>query len=277
LTIFRSKLLSVPLVLTLSLVPAPILAIDGGGAAPPDPPPTGSSDGTSLGALTTQSDSLATQSDPLASDAPSYYQEAVEQGGSARAASLDAGAPAGLPSSLYVVPAKGSISYRDHGDGDWTVSVTMAERPHEKLDAVYDLVLALPLPLAAQAKTWRIPVRQGIPSRSVPAIYAGEKIALKRNTPLETTWLPVLLASSALPDLSDSGYGWTLWDTIVRYDASAGSTVQGFGSLDYTAGGAVAALDPDDPRSAAYVITWVPTLDAAVPPFTIRLDVVAPN
>ena len=30
---------------------------------------------------------------------------------------------------------------------------------------------------------------------------------------------------------------------------------------------------PTTPTNAAYVITWVPTLDAAVPPFAIRLDV----
>jgi hypothetical protein len=139
-------------------------------------------------------------------------------------------------------------------------------------------VLALALPVGVQTKSWRIPLRQGTAKRSVPAIYAGEKIALKRNSPLESSWLPLLLASGqGLPDLAGSGYEWTLWDTIVRYDASAGSTLQGFGSLDYSIDAGVGAPDPDDPRNAAYVISWVPTLDATVPPYTLRLDVVAPE
>ena len=36
------------------------------------------------------------------------------------------------------------------------------------------------------------------------------------------------------------------------------------------------APDPEDERNAAYVITWIPTLDPSVPPFTIRLDVRPP-
>jgi hypothetical protein len=36
------------------------------------------------------------------------------------------------------------------------------------------------------------------------------------------------------------------------------------------------APDPEDERNAAYVITWIPTLDSSVPPFTIRLDVRPP-
>jgi hypothetical protein len=83
--------------------------------------------------------------------------------------------------------------------------------------------------------------------------------------------------SEGLPDVSSSGYAWTLWDAIVRYDPSAGSTLEGFGELGYVADASVAAPDPADPRNAAYVITWVPTLDAAVPPFALRLDVVEPE
>jgi hypothetical protein len=103
-------------------------------------------------------------------------------------------------------------------------------------------------------------------------------VTLKRNGPLEKSWLPVLVgARDGLPDLAGSGYEWTLWDTIVRYDASAGSSLQGFATLRYRAGRSVIAPDPEDPRNAAYVITWIPALGTAVPPFTLRLDVAAPD
>ena len=92
--------------------------------------------------------------------------------------------------------------------------------------------------------------------------------------PLESAWLPLLSgAPGGLPDLSGTGYAWTLWDTIVRYDASAGATVQAYGTFRYQAGPRVVAPDAENPENAAYVITWIPTLEA-VPPFAIRLDVV---
>ena len=266
-TRYCTILLRPALALALLFTSAPGLAADGN-SAPPDPPPDG----------TTTTETLALRAVEPSSSASgtSYYQEVLQQSSSARAAleSSDAG---GLPASLYVVSAQGAVVYRSGGDGAWTVTVKLGERPQEQVDTVYDMVLALPLPVSAQTKSWRIPVRTGEPSRSVPAIYAGEKIALKRNSSLETSWLPVLLARSELPNLSDSGYRWTLWDTIVRYDPSAGPTIQGFGSLDYEADPGVGAPDPDDPRNAAYLITWVPTLDASVPPYTLQLDVVAPN
>jgi hypothetical protein len=97
---------------------------------------------------------------------------------------------------------------------------------------------------------------------------------LKRNVPLEQSWLPLLAgAPNGLPDLSRTGYAWTFWDAIVRYDASAGATVRAYGTFRYETDPGVAAPDPADPGNAAYVITWIPTLDA-VPPFAVRLDVV---
>ena len=224
------------------------LAIDGGAAAPA----VGASGGGS-----------------------SYYEQAARQpealaGAKARAA--------GLPAALHVVEAAGGVEYRSRGAGAWEVEVAVAERPHERLDAVYDLVLALPLPAGVSSESWRIGVREGSRHASAAAIYAGEKVTLKRNAPLESTWLPLLVGGrDGLPDLAGSGYEWTLWDTIVRYDPDAGPTLQGFATLRYTADPSLGAPDPEDSRSAAYVITWIPTLDATVPPFTLRLDVVAPG
>ena len=89
-----------------------------------------------------------------------------------------------------------------------------------------------------------------------------------------SAWLPLLSgAPSGLPDLSRTGYAWTLWDAIVRYDATAGATVQAYGTFRYSADPRVVAPDAENPENAAYVITWIPTLEA-VPPFAIRLDVV---
>ena len=39
----------------------------------------------------------------------------------------------------------------------------------------------------------------------------------------------------------------------------------------------MSAPDPEDPRNAAYVINWVPSLDAAIAPYALRLDVVPPE
>jgi hypothetical protein len=205
---------------------------------------------------------------------PSYYEIAVdEQAVSSAEATKDVAASGGLPSSLYVVDAAGGVSYRALGGGDWQVSIEVGERPLERVDTVYDVVLALPLPLGSTAKDWRIEAKVSGDSSAALA-YGGEPVVLKRNVPLESAWLPLLAGSpSGLPDLSGTGYAWTLWDAIVRYDASAGATIQAYGTFRYAALKGVVALDASHPESAAYVITWVPTLDA-VPPFAIRLDVV---
>jgi hypothetical protein len=204
---------------------------------------------------------------------PSYYEQAASEG-----LARSAAGHGGLPAALHVVEAAGGVRYRAEGGGAFEVEVAVAERPHERVDAVYDLVLALALPEGVAPGSWRMAVREGSPGDSAAAIYAGEKVVLKRNAQLEATWLPLLVgAREGLPDLAGTGYGWTLWDTIVGYDRGAGTTLQGFATLRYSADPSVAPPDPEDPRSAAYVITWIPTIDASLPPFTLRLDVVAPG
>jgi hypothetical protein len=251
-------------VLLLLFAGHPASAVDGAGSGPPQPPPEGGSSALSAEASETAGTS-------------SYYESALVESGVSASAILEESGAGGLPSALHVVEAAGGVAYRQVGTGAWQVNVDVAERPHERVDAVYDLVLALPLPVGFRSSQWRIGVREGAAGSSVPVIYAGEKLSLRRNPPLESSWLPLLVgAAGGLPDLSGTGYAWTLWDTIVRYDASAGPTVQGFGTLSYRAEASLAGPDPADPRNAAYVITWVPTLDAGVPPFAIRLDVVEP-
>jgi hypothetical protein len=204
----------------------------------------------------------------------SYYEQAAGDTATLSRATAGAG---GLPTALHVVDAAGGVEYRRATAGSWEVEVRVAERPHERLDAVYDLVLALPLPAGSGPDAWRIAVREGSRGASAAAVYAGEKVTLKRNATLEASWLPLLVgARDGLPDLGGSGYEWTLWDTIVRYDASVGPTLQGFATLRYAADSSLAAPDPEDSRNAAYVITWIPALGASVPPFTLRLDVAAP-
>jgi hypothetical protein len=184
------------------------------------------------------------------------------------------GAAAGLPSALHVVEGAGGVAYRPLAAGRVEVRLELAERPHERVDAVYDLVLALALPVGA-APDWRIVAREGTERASVPLVYGGEKVMLKRNRSLEKAWLPVLVGAAAgLPDLAGTGYAWTLWDTILRYDPAAGATLQGFATLGYEADPGVGAPDPEDPRHGAYLITWIPSLDPSVPPFTVRLDAI---
>jgi hypothetical protein len=227
-----------------SLAAAPALAYDGFAAVPEDPP------------------------------SKTYYEVATDtEALSASTATKDGAASGGLPSSLTVVDAAGGVVYRPLGDDAWEVSVEVAERPHERVDAVYDLVLALPLPVGSRANSWRIlPKTSRDDARGI--VYGGERIALKRNVPLEQSWLPVLAgAPGGLPDLSHTGYAWTFWHAIVRYDPTAGATLKSYGTFRYQADSGVVAPDSNDPDNAAYVITWIPTLEA-VPPFAIRLDVV---
>jgi len=204
---------------------------------------------------------------------PTYYEAAIqEQAGSTAIVTQDGAASGGLPTSLFVVDAEGGVIYRELGDGAWEASIEVAERTHERVDAVYDLVLALPLPLGSKSDAWQIvPKVSGASSASL--VYGGETIVLKRNVPLENAWLPLLAgAPNGLPDLSQKGYAWTFWDAIVRYDTNAGATVQAYGTFRYDADAGVVAPDPENPDNAAYVITWIPTLED-VPPFAIRLDV----
>jgi len=206
----------------------------------------------------------------------SYYEQTTQQATLAPSASatVEGAASGGLPTSLYTIDAAGGVTYHDLGNGAWQVDIAVARRPHEHVDAVYDLVLALPLPVGSISKQWRIQPKVDSSPGAAPVVYGGDTIVLKRNVPLERAWLPVLAgAAGGLPDLSRSGYAWTLWDAIVRYDATAGATLEAFGTFRYSADARVGAPDPTNPDNAAYVITWIPTLET-VPPFAIRLDVV---
>jgi hypothetical protein len=217
--------------------------------------------------------------------AESTYYEAVVGSGDIAAFENQAG---GLPTALHVVEAAGDVEYRVLSEGadsrTWEVALEVEERNHERVDAVYDLVLALPLPASSdgiaafETEQWGIEAQEGIGGNSVAFIYGGEKVTLKRNVALERAWLPSLQTSpDALPDLSGTGYIYTLWDTVLRYDPGYGDRLQGAASLTYETGAEVMAPDPEDERNAAYVITWIPTLDSSVPPFTIRLDVRPPS
>lgn len=212
----------------------------------------------------------------FAGGAPTYYEQvAADPAAAAKAASF-----AGLPGSLHVVDAAGGTEYRELGrtaeESSWEVVVEIESRPHERVKAVYDLILALALPEGFESEQWRIVARQGTEAASVAVVYGGEKVALKRNVALETLWLPILTgASSGLPDLTGTGYAWTLWDTVLRFDPDAGESLEGFAVFAYTAPPGVAAPAPSDPDNAAFVISWIPTLDPGIPPFTLRLDVVS--
>ena len=110
---------------------------------------------------------------------------------------------------------------------------------------------------------------------SVPFIYSGEKVVLKRNRSLEKQLLPAITGPGydQLPALDGTGYAYTLWDAIIRYDPQYGDTVQAFAQLRYTTDVDVPAPDPTDERLKAYVLTWLPALDPTIPPFAVRLDI----
>ena len=221
--------------------------------------------------------------DGASAAAPTYYEQLVAGGSVADLESSQGG----LPQGLHVVDAAGGVDFQmletTGGEITWEVTLEVAERNHERVEAVYDLVLALPLPATADGSTafkasqWGIIAREGTKGASVAFIYGGEKVTLKRNVALERTWLPLLVgALDGLPDISDTGYVYTLWDAVLRYDPGYGDRLQGLATLRYQTGAEVMAPDPDDERNAAFVITWIPTLDPSVPPFTIRLDIRPP-
>lgn len=182
-----------------------------------------------------------------------------------------------LPSELHVLEADGRVEYRllsSHANAtEWELLVEVAERPHERVDAVYEVIAALALPESFQPQGWRVPVRQGGEGNTVPFVYGGEKVNLKRDRALERSWLPGLTGANGLPDLTGTGYAWTLWSTVLRYDPNAGGTFQALGTLRYQADAGESAPNPDDSRSSAYLITWIPDIGNLVHPFAIRLDV----
>lgn len=211
-----------------------------------------------------------------------YYEGVV---GSDSVSSLES-ADSGLPSSLYLSDSTATVDYVSapgaNGGLEWTARIRGLTRPHERVDALYHVIAVLPLPVDSQGRVAARPLhagigpREGDPSASVPLIYSGEKIVLKRSHALERTLLPNLLGNgpNQLPSLAGTGYGYTFWDAIVRYDSAYGDTLQLFADFRYSTGSGVPAPDAQDERLKAYVVTWIPALDPSIPPFAVRLDVV---
>jgi hypothetical protein len=196
---------------------------------------------------------------------------------------------AGVPTALHVEDGLAIAEYRRRpradGRAGWDLRISGFERNHERIDAVYDIVLVLPLPVDAsgrpafETRQHAITPREGTEDASVPLIYGGEKVTLKRNVSLEKTFLPGLVGDPAkgrLPSLAGTGYAYTLWDTIVAFDEGFGARVQGWGSFRYDTNAKVPPPDPADPALAAYLITWIPSLRADVRPFALRIDVRPP-
>ena len=233
------------------------------------------------------SDGAHVAPDPTAAATPTYYESAV---GSSTVSQLASPAPA-VPSTLQVADSDASLQFTplaaasDHCD--WQLHIEGFQRNHERVDAVYDMVLVVPLPVGATGRDAFQPLQRGVDvaegtlDRSAPLIYGGERVLLKRNVGLEKMLLPGLVGSSrgstGLPDLSGSGYQWTAWDTIVERDADYGATIQARAALNYRTAPCVSPPDPGDPRLAAYVITWIPALPAGVPPYAVRIGLASPS
>jgi hypothetical protein len=245
------------------LPPSLALASDGGRAAPDAAPSASSAAGAT------------------------YYESVV---GSSSASQLASPAPA-VPGALQVVDADATAQFAPlavTGDQrEWQLRIDGFSRNHERVDAVYDMVLVLPLPAGADGRDAFQPLQRGVTveegtqDKSVPLIYGGEKIVLKRNVGLEKMLLPGLVGSgrgsAGLPDLAGSGYHWTAWDTIVPRDDAYGDTIQARARLRYRTSAAVLPPDAGDPRLAAYLITWIPALPASIPPYAVRIDVCPPE
>ncbi len=211
----------------------------------------------------------------------SYYGEAIE-GRSWRATAESA-----LPSRLHLVDAEAFIRYRPVREGlrdaEWEVRVHELRRNHESIDAVYDMVLVLPLPEDAAGRDGFVALDDGITlyegdaADAAPVIYGGREVVLRRNLGLERSLLPGLVGGTAsegrLPSLAGSGYRYTAWDAVIARDPDHGAVVQGSASLRYQVPGRIPGPDADDERLAAYVVTWIPTLSAEIAPYAVRLDV----
>lgn len=215
----------------------------------------------------------------LAAAGPGFqtYYETVVGGSSVESLAT---ADAELPGVLAIHEAEATARYtRVAGDG-WELRIEGFQRNHERVDAIYDMVLVLPLPAGSagadgfSSAARGVEVEEGPVDRSVPLVYGGEKVVLKRNGALEKGLLPSLVGSGAgqLPSLDGTGYRWTAWNAIVARDAGFSSVVQARAVLRYEAGGAEAP-DAADPRFAAYLITWIPALPASIPPYAVRIDV----
>jgi hypothetical protein len=221
------------------------------------------------------------------SSEPTYYEEVATE----IAPSEFSSTATRLPSAVNLTDSSATATYSVVSDDGnrvgWNVAIRGLIRKHERIDVVYQMVLVLPLPVdgdgksAFKASTWTLAPREGAPGASVPLMYGGEKVALKRNRSLERTLLPNLVGQPGVegkgPSLEGPGYDYTLWDTIIRYDPEYGDTVQLFMDVGYSADAEIAPPDARDDRLKLYVVTWIPSLDPTVPPFALRIDVVDPE
>lgn len=212
-----------------------------------------------------------------ASAIETYYQRMV---GSEAASALASSAP-DLPSELFVEDASATASYVRSADGGWELRIEGFQRNHERVDAIYDMILVLPMPAtreggdAFQTRERGVRIEEGPPERSVPLVYGGEKVVLKRNVGLEKGLLARLVGDGPgkLPSLEGTGQRWTAWNAILTRDAAFGDVVQARAVLRYEAVEGASAPDATDPRNAAYLITWIPSLPASIPPYAVRIDV----
>jgi hypothetical protein len=239
-----------------------------------------------VGSLTVAGPARAVDSAALSSS-PTYYEEVA---GSVPPEQFNSTAQ-GLPTALGMTDSTARVEYsvlsEESSQREWKISIRDLFRKHERIDAVYQMVLILPLPEDGEGRDafrtveFGLTPREGAESASVPLIYGGEKIVLKRNRSLERALLPGLVEPGGgpgkLPALDGTGYGYRAWDTIVRYDPGYGDTVQLFLDVRYSTATDVAAPDPADDRLKAYVVTWIPSLDPSVPPFALRMDVSDPQ
>ena len=261
-------------------LPSLALASDGGRAAP-DSASSTSATSSATAASATSATSAATPAS--AATGTTYYESVV---GSSSVSELASATP-GVPQALRVVDASATVQFTPVGvavdQRVWELLIDGFTRNHERVDAIYDMVLVLPLPADAEGRDAFQPIGRGVAveegpaERSVPLIYGGEKIVLKRNVGLEKTLLPGLIGSgrgaTGLPDLAGSGYHWTAWDAIVARDEGYGDTIEARARLRYRTAASASAPDAGDSRLAAYLITWIPALPASIPPFAVRIEV----
>lgn len=214
-----------------------------------------------------------------------YYQQMV---GSQPVSALESTSP-GVPTALAISDCSATVEYlpRAQLDGSvqWDVLVQGFQRNTERVNAVYDMVFVLALPVTASGAAAFTPVdsaivpQVGTQAASQPLVYGGEPIVLKRNVGLEKSLLPGLVGDPTqgkLPSLAGTGYGYTLWDMIVQYDAGYGPTMQAWASFHYATNATVSPPVASDSRMKAYLITWIPTLNSNIPPYAVRLDVQNP-
>jgi hypothetical protein len=214
-----------------------------------------------------------------------YYQQMV---GNQPLAALESSSP-GVPTALAISDSSATVEYvptaQPDGSVHWDVLVQGFERNSERVNAVYDMVFVLALPVAPSGAAAFTPLdsaivpQVGTQTASVPLVYRGEQIALKRNVGLEKSLLPELVGDPTqgkLPSLAGTGYAYTLWDTIVQYDPGYGPTIQAWASFHYATDTTVSAPVASDPRMKAYLITWIPTLNSNIPPYAVRMALQAP-